>query len=73
MNKLKKFRTKHGYTQEQLARRMGVSTGTISIYEQGNRNITVPMAMKMSTVFNVEWSIFFEGKVSETYDKERVI
>ncbi|GAB3065552.1 helix-turn-helix transcriptional regulator [Salinicoccus sesuvii] len=72
MSNLKEFRTSHGYTQEELAKKVGASTGTISSYEQGNRNITVPMAMKLAVVFNVEWTIFFEDKVSVSYDKEKI-
>jgi len=69
MEKLKELREEKGYTQDSLAREVGLSKGTISSYEQGLRSITVPSAKKLGQVLGVEWHIFFENEVSETYDK----
>lgn len=69
MEKLKELRESRGYTQDELARKIGLSKGTISSYEQGLRGITVSSAKKLGQVLGVEWHIFFENDVSETYDK----
>lgn len=69
MEKLKELRKVKGYTQESLAKELGLSKGTISSYEQGVRKISVPTAIKLGEVLGVEWHIFFEHEVSETYDK----
>lgn len=69
MNKLKELREEHNYTQKTLAKELGMSKGTISSYEQGLRSITVPVAMKLGELFDVEWHIFFEDEVSDSYDK----
>lgn len=71
MSKLKELRTERGYTQESLAKELGLAKGTISSYEQGYRKISVPIAIKLSKVLEVKWTIFFEDEVSVTYDKKK--
>lgn len=68
MNTLKSLRKKHNITQEQLADAVGLATTTISSYEIGHRNITIPAAIALAKYFNVNWTIFFDDKVREMYD-----
>lgn len=68
MNTLKKLRKKHNVTQKDVADGVGLATTTIASYEQGHRNIGVPVAKKLGEYFNVQWTIFFENEVLETYD-----
>ena len=48
--KLKCFRLKHGYTQEELGRLIGVSDACISMYEQGKRTPDLYKSVKIATL-----------------------
>ena len=58
-NKLPEYRKKHGYSQDKLAEKLGVSRQTIISIEKGKYNPSLPLAMIMAELFetNVE-SIF---------------
>lgn len=68
MNQLKQLRKKRGLTQSDVAEGVGLATTTIAGYEQGRRNISVPIAMQLAKFFGVKWTIFFDDKVREMYD-----
>lgn len=70
MERLKELRKQHGYTQLELANKIGIAKNTIASYEQGHRSIPVTTAVKLSKVLNTHWTIFFEDEVRETYDKK---
>lgn len=72
MNQLKRLRKQHGYTQKELAEEIGVATTTIASYEQGHRNISVPIAIKLGDALSTNWTIFFENEVRETYEIKKV-
>lgn len=48
--KLKCFRLKHGYTQEELGKLVGVSDAAISMYEQGKRTPDLYKSVKIATL-----------------------
>ncbi len=69
MNRLKQLRKQRGLTQSDVAEGVGLATTTIAGYEQGRRNISVPIAMQLAKFFGVKWTIFFDDNVRDTYDK----
>jgi transcriptional regulator with XRE-family HTH domain len=50
---IKKMRNKMGYTQEFLAKEMGLSRPTLVEIEQNQRDLTVPEAKKLADIFNL--------------------
>lgn len=59
-NKVSEFRKNHGFSQDRLAEKLGVSRQTIISIEKGKYNPSLPLALIMAQVFetNVE-NIFF--------------
>jgi len=59
-NKLKELRETHGFSQDQLAKKLGVSRQTIISIEKGRYNPSLPLALQMGQIFTtpVE-NIFF--------------
>lgn len=68
MNKfLKELREKHGYTQEYMAKKLGYKGKSgYCLLENGSVKITIEKARKISQIFNVDPSIFFDNEVEET-------
>ncbi len=59
-NNIKVFRAIHNLTQEDLAKKIGVSRQTINSIEKGKYVPSVVIALKMAKVFNVKVEdIFF--------------
>ncbi|HLR54287.1 MAG TPA: helix-turn-helix transcriptional regulator [Pseudogracilibacillus sp.] len=59
-NILKDLRKEHGYSQEGLAEKLGVSRQTVISIEKGRYNPSLPLALRMSKIFNTSVeSIFF--------------
>ncbi len=52
-DRIKKLRKSHGFTQSQLAQKLGVSPSTIGMYEQGRRNPDSSMLVKIGETFSV--------------------
>lgn len=50
-NKLKELRETHGYSQDQLAKKLGVSRQTIISIEKGRYNPSLPLALQMGRIF----------------------
>ena len=63
-NKIKVFRAMHDLTQEDLARKVGVSRQTINSIEKGKYVPSVLIALKIAKVFNVnlEEIFYIEGE-----------
>lgn len=53
-NKVKIFREKFGYTQDDLAQKLEVSRQTIISLEKGKYNPSIILAFKISKLFNVK-------------------
>ena len=52
-DRLKQLRIHKGLTQEQLAKRLGVTRGALSMYESGLRQPSYDVLIEYSLVFNV--------------------
>ena len=63
-NRLREFRARYGMTQEDLARRVGVTRQTIIAIENGKYLPSLRLAFKLAKVFNVRVEDLFE------YDEE---
>lgn len=63
--KLKKIREEFGYTQDDMANKLGYSSkSTYNMKEKGIRKITVEDAYKISKIFNTTIEkIFFDDEV----------
>ena len=59
---LKKYRLKHGFTQEQLADAMGIAKSTISMYERGQREPDFETIEAFADIFNVNMATLVEGE-----------
>ena len=54
MMNLKQIRKSCGYTQKELAKKLGISDCTLAHYESGIRKITLEMFLKLLNVCNIE-------------------
>lgn len=52
-DKIKKMRDLNGYTQDDLAKKLGVSKSTIGMYEQNRRSPDLDILLRISETFNV--------------------
>ena len=52
-NRLKQFREKHGWSQGELAKRLGVSRQTINAVETDKYDPSLPLALRMAKLFEV--------------------
>ena len=59
---LKAYRTEQGYTQEQLADRLGVTRQTINAIEQGKYQPTLYLAWQCAKLFKVSIETLFTFK-----------
>lgn len=61
-NKLKEFREKNNYSQDGLAKELGVSRQTIISIEKGRYNPSLPLALQLGKLFDayVEDIFFLE-------------
>ena len=59
MNKinLKEIRKRKGYTQKELASKLGISDSTLAHYESGIRKISLEMFLKLLSVCHFEIQI----------------
>lgn len=69
---LKEKRIKSKMTQEQIALKVGVARTTYAMYEQGERDPSVGVAVKIGDVLKFKWTLFFEDKVHEMRTKKEV-
>lgn len=51
-NRIKELRARHGYTQDDLARRAGVRRETIVFLEKGKYNPSLKLAYDIARTFN---------------------
>jgi len=61
---IQKLRKEHNLTQEFLASRLGVSRPTYIQIEQGERDLTIPEARKLASIFNINVKDFLESEDS---------
>ena len=67
-NKLREFRARYRMTQEELARRVGVTRQTIIAIENGRYLPSLKLAFKLAKTFNVKIEDLFEYDESEEND-----
>lgn len=65
-NRLKELRKKNGYSQKQLANRLGVSPALISAYETGSRLPSYDNLLSLANIYHVSTD-FLLGRNSNTY------
>lgn len=65
-NKLRILRAERGWTQADLAQRVGVSRQTINVIEAGKYDPSLPLAFKLAAVFDSRIEdLFFPDIVRE--------
>ncbi len=52
-NNLKEHRERHGWSQGELARRLGVSRQTVNAVETDKYDPSLPLALRMAKLFDV--------------------
>ena len=60
---LKEIRKKSGFTQEKLAKELGIADSTLAHYESGIRKISLEMFLKLLHVCNLEIKIETKKKI----------
>ncbi|WP_438715439.1 helix-turn-helix transcriptional regulator [Enterococcus sp. AZ109] len=61
-NWLRKIRLEKKLTQEQVAKRANIPRTTYSSIEQGRRRPSVRNAMRIASILEFDWTLFFEKK-----------
>lgn len=61
-DRLKRARKRAGYTQAKLAKKTGLATGTIQMYELGTRKPTVKSLSKIASALGVEYQFTKDGE-----------
>lgn len=64
-NSLYELRKSHKYTQEELAKLLGVTRQTIISIEQGKYIASLPLALKMAKIFQVPLEQIFDLEEGE--------
>lgn len=64
-NSLHELRKSHKYTQEELAKKLGVTRQTIISIEQGKYIASLPLALKMAKIFDVPLEQIFDLEEGE--------
>ena len=66
---LMKARTDKGLSQQEVADRLSVSDVTISRYEKGQRDISMPMFFKLCDIYQVDAYQLLDGVRKYVYKK----
>ncbi len=66
--KIKALRISRGYTQDQLAEHLGYKRSTISNYEIGRRNPSLPELQRIAKFLNVNLDYFGIEEEKNVYD-----
>lgn len=59
---VQQLRKRHNLTQEFLASKLDISRPTYAQIEQGERDLTITEARKLSEIFNIQFDDFLQGK-----------
>lgn len=66
--KLKALRNENGFTQTQVAKRLGVAVSAVSSYESGVRYPSYPVLIKLSRMYHVSTDYLLGLKAKEMVD-----
>ena len=70
LRKLRGLRAEYGLTQEEVAKKIGISTNSYNRKERGKRKFTLIEAKKLADLFDVSIEdIFFNHKLTEMVSK----
>jgi len=67
---LKQLRENARLTQKQVAEALNVERSTYAYYERGTKHPSAIMVMRLSKIFNVDYSIFMEAIADELFDND---
>ncbi len=65
-NRLKEFRAKAGYNQQEMGRLIGVSRQTISLIERGDYSPSVTLALRLAQVLGTTVEEIFRYEEEES-------
>jgi putative transcriptional regulator len=66
-NRVKEHRLRHGFTQGELAKAVGVSRQSINSIERGRYIPSLPLALKFSRIFNCTTDELFQLQEAPYY------
>lgn len=61
-NRLRELRTEKGWSQQELAERLGVSRQTVNAIEAERHDASLQLALKIGKVFRLPVEDIFEGE-----------
>ncbi|MDQ8935626.1 helix-turn-helix transcriptional regulator [Acinetobacter rudis] len=61
-NIISELRAKQGWSQQQLAELLNVSRQTVNAIEKGRYDPSLPLAFKLSKVFNLSIEVIFQNE-----------
>ena len=67
--RIRQLRIEHGYTQEALAKKLGIDRSLLSHIEAGKRGCSVDLLVQLSEFFNVTLDLLVLGRGQESVDK----
>ncbi|WP_017752478.1 helix-turn-helix transcriptional regulator [Clostridium tyrobutyricum] len=68
---MKFYRQKNNLTQEQIAKKLGISVSAYNMIENGNRGISLLRAKQLEKILNVSIDeIFFDNKFHNKQNKK---
>ncbi len=67
--RIRQLRTENGYTQEMLAKKLGVDRSLLSHIEAGKRGSSVDLLVQLSDLFGVTLDLLVLGREQESTDK----
>ena len=69
--RIRQLRNEHGYTQEALAKKLGIDRSLLSHIEAGKRGCSVDLLVQLSEFFNVTLDLLVLGRGHESRSEER--
>ena len=60
--RIRQLRNEHGYTQEALAKKLGIDRSLLSHIEAGKRGCSVDLLVQLSEFFNVTLDLLVLGR-----------
>lgn len=66
------FRKQKGYSQEQLARKLGITQGSVSLWEQERNDPDTKTAVKLAQIFEIPLDSLFSNEPRRELDSIRI-